>query len=93
MEGSFLSENEDSSWSIGGRVDIIVAGIGANVGVTKQGSSGVNKAEFTDVNRDGFIDFVSNGKYYENNQGKGFKEGVGFKGAKNAKINLFLSFQ
>ena len=88
LEGSFLSENEDSSWSIGGRVDIIVAGIGANVGVTKQGSSGVNKAEFTDVNRDGFIDFVSNGKYYENNQGKGFKEGVGFKGAKNAKIKM-----
>ena len=88
LQGTFLSENEDNSWSIGGRVDITVAGIGANVGVTKQGSSGVNKAEFTDVNRDGFIDFVSNGKYYENNQGKEFKEGVGFKGAKNAKIKM-----
>lgn len=88
LEGSFLSENEDSSWSIGGRVDINAGVVGANVGVTKQGSSGENKAEFTDVNRDGFIDFVSNGKYYENNQGKGFKQWVGFKGAKNAKIKM-----
>ena len=88
LEGAFLSENEDSSWSIGGRVDINAGGVGANVGVTKQGSTGENKAEFTDVNRDGFIDFVSNGKYYENNEGKGFKAGIGFKGAKNAKIKM-----
>ena len=88
LAGQFLSESEDWNWSIGGKVDISMHGAGAGVGLTKQGNRGESKSEFTDVNRDGYIDFVSNGEYYENDQGRGFKKGVRLSGLETAAIGV-----
>ncbi|UTC55709.1 hypothetical protein E4N69_00925 [Treponema sp. OMZ 906] len=92
LKGLYLSENEDWNWSVGGKLDIS-AGIspasgGAGMGLTKQWSRGESKSEFTDVNRDGYVDFVSNGRYYENDRGRGFKGGVGLQGAEKAGIGI-----
>jgi len=88
LKGLYLSENEDWNWSVGGKLDISGAGVGAGMGLTKQWSRGESRSEFTDVNRDGYVDFVSNGRYYENDRGRGFKGGVGLQGAEKAGIGI-----
>ena len=88
VKGLYLSENEDWNWSVGGKLDISGAGVGAGMGLTKQWSRGESRSEFTDVNRDGYVDFVSNGRYYENDRGRGFKGGVGLQGAEKAGIGI-----
>ena len=62
LKGLYLSENEDWNWSVGGKLDISGAGVGAGMGLTKQWSRGESRSEFTDVNRDGYVDFVSKGR-------------------------------
>ncbi|WP_162473322.1 toxin TcdB middle/N-terminal domain-containing protein [Treponema sp. OMZ 838] len=93
LKGLYLSENEDWNWSVGGKVDINVGirdvNAGTGRGLTKQWSRGESKSEFTDVNRDGYVDFVSKGRYYENDRGRGFKEGVGLQGVE--KVGLGVS--
>ena len=92
LKGLYLSENEDWNWSVGGKLDIS-AGIspasgGAGMGLTKQWSRGESKSEFTDVNRDGYVDFVSKGRYYENDGGRGFKAGIALSGAEKTEIGV-----
>ena len=92
LKGVYLGENKDWNWSVGGKLDITGSAgpvsIGAGMGLTKQWSRGESTSDFTDVNRDGYVDFVSNGTYYENDGGKGFKAGVGLTGAKTARIGV-----
>ena len=88
LKGLYLSENEDWNWSVGGKLDISGPQAGAGMGLTKQWSRGESKSEFTDVNRDGYVDFVSKGKYYENDGGSGFKAGVALSGAEKAGIGI-----
>ena len=92
LKGLYLSENEDWNWSVGGKLDIS-AGIspasgGAGMGLTKQWSRGESSSEFTDVNRDGYVDFVSKGRYYENDRGRGFKAGIALSGAEKTEIGV-----
>ncbi|QOW61186.1 toxin TcdB middle/N-terminal domain-containing protein [Treponema pedis] len=88
IEGKFLSENEDSNWSIGGKIDVSIKALGVSAGFTKQGSISESKSEFSDVNRDGYIDFISGGKYYENEGGKRFKEGKELGKIENVKLKV-----
>jgi len=88
LKGLYLSENEDWNWSVGGKLDISGPQVGAGMGLTKQWSRGESSSEFTDVNRDGYVDFVSKGRYYENDGGRGFKAGVALSGAEKTEIGV-----
>ena len=92
LKGVYLGENKDWNWSVGGKLDITGSAgpvsIGAGMGLTKQWSRGESTSDFTDVNRDGYVDFVSNGTYYENDGGKGFKAGAGLTGAEKAGVSV-----
>ncbi|UTY31249.1 toxin TcdB middle/N-terminal domain-containing protein [Treponema putidum] len=92
IKGLFINENKDKNWSIGGNINVNLnlnlGDAGAGFGGTKQWGHSETISEFTDVNRDGYIDFVSRGKYYLNKEGKGFAEGENFGNVKNIGLNI-----